>query len=239
MPWKVERQVRKLKFFGIFCFLFKDIIKLFLNIKMENQILIRNLNNIKDNFKPKTEDDLQKLYCNIMIYKNDIKNNVSKQLFDKYKKETDDFLFEFLFFDNNNDNNNDKINKITSNFLILIKEIIEYLKSNFKFNEDKFISSILNEYYKNNFEDFTECLEIFLDNYTKYNSIDYNKFLINKYSNINDAIILFKEYYKINFNLKETKTDYDDLAAVVLFHNFYNKIYDIIIDNDDSANDTE
>ena len=210
---------------------------------MEYQLLINNLNNIYNNTKPKLYQELEKLYCNIMIYKNDIKKNVSKSLFDKYKKETDDLMFEIILFDNDNYDNN---NNIISSFFVMLKEIIEYLKSNFKFNEDNFVSSILNKYYhynnhnhhNTNDNDIIEFIDIFIDDYTRDNSIDFNIFLINKYSNIENAITLFKEYYRINFNFKETKTDYADLAAIVLFHNFYEKIYHIIIDDYDSSNDT-
>ena len=38
------------------------------------------------------------------------------------------------------------------------KDIIDYLKSNFKFNEDQFISSILNEYYKDIYDDFLDFI---------------------------------------------------------------------------------
>jgi hypothetical protein len=228
---------------------------------MDYQQLIEQLKGIYNSPKPKSYQDFEKLYCNIMIYKIDIKANVSKLLFDNYKKNVDNLMFEILFYendnanandnvnDNDNVNNNDNVNETTSNFFIMLKEIIEYLKSNFKFDEDLFISSLLNSYYENNDDDdndenddendkLLKFIETFILNYTTNNSTDYNIFLINKYSNINGAIDLYKKYYNVNLNFKETKTNYDDLSLIVLFHNFYEKILKIIIDDNDSSNDT-
>jgi len=234
---------------------------------MDYQQLIEQLKGIYNSPKPKSYQDFEKLYCNIMIYKIDIKANVSKLLFDNYKKNVDNLMFEILFYENANDNDNandnanvnvnendnvnvnNNINETTSNFFIMLKEIIEYLKSNFKFDEDLFISSLLNSYYENNDDDdndenddendkLLKFIETFILNYTTNNSTDYNIFLINKYSNINGAIDLYKKYYNVNLNFKETKTDYDDLSLIVLFHNFYEKILKIIIDDNDSSNDT-
>jgi hypothetical protein len=210
---------------------------------MNYQRLIDNLNQIYNNPKPKSYQDFEKLYCNIMIYKNDIKKNVSKLLFDKYKKEVDNLIFEMLLYDN--DNSNDNNNEITSSFFIMLKEIIEYLKSNFEFDEDTFISSLLNAYYDNDIDDndnddneIIDFIETFIEKYISYNSIDYNIFLINKYSNIDEAIILYKKYFKLTLDFKKTKTDYNDLALIVLFHNFYEKFFKIIIDDYDSSNET-
>jgi hypothetical protein len=164
-------------------------------------------------------------------------------------------MFEILFYDNDNDNANDNDNvnandnETTSNFFIMLKEIIEYLKSNFDFDEDLFISSLLNSYYENNDDDdndenddendkLLKFIETFILNYTTNNSTDYNIFLINKYSNINNAIDLYKKYFNVNLDFKETKTDYDDLSLIVLFDNFYEKILKIIIDDNDSSNET-
>ena len=222
---------------------------------MDYQQLIEQLKGIYNSPKPKSYQDFEKLYCNIMIYKIDIKANVSKLLFDNYKKNVDNLMFEILFYENDNANandnvnNNDNVNETTSNFFIMLKEIIEYLKSNFKFDEDLFISSLLNSYYENNDDDdndenddendkLLKFIETFILNYTTNNSTDYNIFLINKYSNINGAIDLYKKYYNVNLNFKETKTNYDDLSLIVLFHNFYEKILKIIIDDNDSSNDT-
>ena len=210
---------------------------------MNYQRLIDNLNQIYNNPKPKSYQDLEKLYCNIMIYKNDIKKNVSKLLFDKYKKEVDNLIFEMLLYDNDNGNDNDNDNDITSSFFIMLKEIIEYLKSNFEFDEDIFISSLLNAYYDNDIDDnddneIIDFIETFIEKYISNNSIDYNIFLINKYSNIDEAIILYKKYFKLTLDFKKTKTDYNDLALIVLFHNFYEKFFKIIIDDYDSSNET-
>jgi hypothetical protein len=218
---------------------------------MDYQKLIEKLTDIYNSPKPKSYQDFEKLYCNIMIYKIDIKANVSKLLFDNYKKNIDNLIFEILFYENDNDNNNDN-NETTSSFFIMLKEIIEYLKSNFKFDEDQFISSLLNSYYENNDNDndndndednhnnneILDFIETYIQNYTIDNSTDYNIFLINKYSNINEAIDLYKRYLNINLDFKETKTDYDDLSLIVLFHNFYEKILKIIIDDYDSSNET-
>lgn len=219
---------------------------------MDYQQLIEQLKGIYNSPKPKSYQDFEKLYCNIMIYKIDIKANVSKLLFDNYKKNVDNLMFEILFYDNANDNANDNDNETTSNFFIMLKEIIEYLKFNFDFDEDLFISSLLNSYYENNDDNddnnndenddendkILKFIETFILNYTTNNSTDYNIFLINKYSNINGAIDLYKKYYNVNLNFKETKTDYDDLSLIVLFHNFYEKILKIIIDDNDSSNET-
>jgi hypothetical protein len=212
---------------------------------MDYQLLIHKLNDIYNSPKPQSNKDFEKLYCNIMIYKNDIKINVSKVLFDKFKKETDDLMYEILLFDLENENNNDNYNKINSSFFIILKEIIEYLKSNFKFDEDHFISSILNEYYNgngngngNDNNEIIDFIELFIEKYISKNSINYNIFLINKYSNINDAINLFKKYYRIDLYFENTKTDYEDLAFIVLFDYFYQKISKIIIDDYDSSNET-
>jgi hypothetical protein len=218
---------------------------------MDYQQLIEQLKGIYNSPKPKSYQDFEKLYCNIMIYKIDIKANVSKLLFDNYKKNVDNLMFEILFYDNDNANDNANVNEneTTSNFFIMLKEIIEYLKSNFDFDEDLFISSLLNSYYENNDDDdndenddendkLLKFIETFILNYTTNNSTDYNIFLINKYSNINGAIDLYKKYYNVNLNFKETKTNYDDLSLIVLFHNFYEKILKIIIDDNDSSNET-
>jgi hypothetical protein len=218
---------------------------------MDYQKLIEKLTDIYNSPKPKSYQDFEKLYCNIMIYKIDIKANVSKLLFDNYKKNIDNLIFEILFYENENDNDNDN-NETISSFFIMLKEIIEYLKSNFKFDEDQFISSLLNSYYENNDNDndndndednhnnneILDFIETYIQNYTIDNSTDYNIFLINKYSNINEAIDLYKRYLNINLDFKETKTDYDDLSLIVLFHNFYEKILKIIIDDYDSSNET-
>jgi hypothetical protein len=212
---------------------------------MDYQKLIEKLTDIYNSPKPKSYQDFEKLYCNIMIYKIDIKANVSKLLFDNYKKNIDNLIFEILFYDNENDNENDN-NETTSSFFIMLKEIIEYLKSNFKFDEDQFISSLLNSYYENNDngngndnnDEILDFIETFIQNYTINNSTDYNIFLINKYSNINEAIDLYKRYLNLSLDFKETKTDYDDLSLIVLFHNFYEKILKIIIDDYDSSNET-
>jgi hypothetical protein len=222
---------------------------------MDYQQLIEKLTDIHNSPKPKSYEDFKKLYCNIMIYKNDIKTNVSKLLFDNYKKNVDNLMFEILFYDNdnnNNDNNNDNpnanananANETTLNFFIMLKEIIEYLKSNFEFDEDLFISSLLNSYYQNNdndnhnHDDILDFIETFIQNYTMHNLTDYNIFLINKYSNINEAINLYKKYFNLNLDFKKTKTDYDDLSLIVLFHTFYERILKIIIDDYDSSNET-
>jgi len=223
---------------------------------MNYQQLIEQLKGIYNSPKPKSYQDFKKLYCNIMIYKNDIKTNVSKLLFDNYKKNVDNLMFEILFYDNDNDNANDNDNdnvndnETTSSFFIMLKEIIEYLKSNFDFDEDLFISSLLNSYYENNDDDddndenddendkILKFIETFILNYTTNNSTDYNIFIINKYSNINGAIDLYKKYFNVNLDFKETKTDYDDLSLIVLFDNFYEKILKIIIDDNDSSNET-
>lgn len=216
---------------------------------MDYQKLIEKLTDIYNSPKPKSYQDFEKLYCNIMIYKIDIKANVSKLLFDNYKKNIDNLIFEILFYENENDNENNN-NETTSSFFIMLKEIIEYLKSNFKFDEDQFISSLLNSYYENNGngndndednhnnDEILDFIETYIQNYTIDNSTDYNIFLINKYSNINEAIDLYKRYLNINLDFKETKTDYDDLSLIVLFHNFYEKILKIIIDDYDSSNET-
>jgi hypothetical protein len=212
---------------------------------MDYQKLIEKLTDIYNSPNPKSYQDFEKLYCNIMIYKIDIKANVSKLLFDNYKKNIDNLIFEILFYENDNDNENNN-NETTSSFFIMLKEIIEYLKSNFKFDEDQFISSLLNSYYENNNNDednhnndeILDFIETYIQNYTIDNSTDYNIFLINKYSNINEAIDLYKRYLNINLDFKETKTDYDDLSLIVLFHNFYEKILKIIIDDYDSSNET-
>jgi hypothetical protein len=209
---------------------------------MDYQKFINNLTDIYNSPKPQSNKEFEKLYCNIMIYKNDIKMNVSKSLFENYKKEVDNLLFNILLYDN----------EMNSRFFIILKEIIEHLKSNFKFDEDHFISSILNTYYNgngndngndnnnngNNDDEIIDFIEMFIENYTSLNSIDYNIFLINKYSNITDAIKLYKKYYKISFYFQETKTNYQDLALVVLFNKFYEKIYKIITDDNDSSNET-
>ena len=221
---------------------------------MDYQLLIYKLTDIYNSPKPQSNKDFEKLYYNIMIYKNDIKMNISKSLFDKFKKEIDDLMYEILLFDLENENNNGIDNKnkneINSNFFIMLKDIIEYLKSNFKFDEDHFISSILNEYYNANANvnangnananenDIIDCIELFIEKYISKNSINYNIFLINKYSSINDAINLFKEYYRIDLYFEETKTDYEDLAFVVLFDHFYQTIAKIIIDDYDSSSET-
>ena len=218
---------------------------------MDYQKLIEKLTDIYNSPKPKSYQDFEKLYCNIMIYKIDIKANVSKLLFDNYKKNIDNLIFEILFYENENDNENNN-NETTSSFFIMLKEIIEYLKSNFKFDEDQFISSLLNSYYENNDNDngndndndndnndeILDFIETYIQNYTIDNSTDYNIFLINKYSNINEAIDLYKRYLNLSLDFKETKTDYDDLSLIVLFHNFYEKILKIIIDDYDSSNET-
>jgi hypothetical protein len=218
---------------------------------MDYQKLIEKLTDIYNSPKPKSYQDFEKLYCNIMIFKIDIKANVSKLLFDNYKKNIDNLIFEILFYENDNDNENNN-NESTSSFFIMLKEIIEYLKSNFKFDEDQFISSLLNSYYENNGngngndndednhnnDEILDFIETYIQNYTIENSTDYNIFLINKYSNINEAIDLYKRYLNINLDFKETKTDYDDLSLIVLFHNFYEKILKIIIDDYDSSNET-
>lgn len=109
------------------------------------------------------------------------------------------------------------------------------------FDEKELIKLVINEYNNEGYDTYL-CLflEDFLEIYTDNNTIDENIHIINIYSySIIDAIELFKFYYNLTFEFNGTKINYAELASIVLYHNLYDKLLNIIIDNYDSSKDTD
>jgi hypothetical protein len=109
------------------------------------------------------------------------------------------------------------------------------------FDENNFIKLVIDAYINEGYDTIL-CLflEDFLEIYTDNNTIDENINIINIYNySINDAIDLFEFYYDIKFDFNGTKINYAELASIILYHYFYNKLLNIIIDNYDSSKDTD
>jgi hypothetical protein len=84
-------------------------------------------------------------------------------------------------------------------------------------------------------------LEDFIEIYTDDNTIDQNIYIINHYNNnsIENAIELFKYYYNSKFEFIGSKLNYAELASIILYHKFFDKLLTIIIDNYNSSDDTD
>ena len=200
---------------------------------MELQQLVENLSNIYINSPRKTLFQLETIYHKLIIYNNDIKQLVPKELYYKYKNGIDNIIYEIFLGDIN------YLNEIVKNSFIILNELINYLKELFVFNEDQFISTILTEYYKQDYLPiFCIFLDEFLEKYTNNNTIDYNKFIINNFSTVDEALSLF-QYYELTINFTETKLNYAELAFIVLYHKYHDIICKIIKDDYDSGNDTD
>ena len=110
------------------------------------------------------------------------------------------------------------------------------------FDEKEFIELVINEYNNEGYDTFL-CLflEDFLEIYTDNNNIDKNIIIINHYSNNSfyDAIELFELYYNCKFNFIGSKINYAELTSIILYHNLFDKLLNIIIDDYDSSNDTD
>ena len=112
------------------------------------------------------------------------------------------------------------------------------------FDEEKFIKDFVDDYNKvcyDEFIDFDLYLQDFLEIYTDNNNIDKNIIIINHYSNNSfyDAIELFELYYNCKFNFIGSKINYAELTSIILYHNLFDKLLNIIIDDYDSSNDTD
>jgi|688.fasta_scaffold00882_18 hypothetical protein len=110
------------------------------------------------------------------------------------------------------------------------------------FDELKFINNFVKEY--NSYDGiiyFNLFLEDFIEIYTDDNTIHQNMNIINHYTNnsIENAIELFKYYYNSKFDFIGSKLNYAELASIVLYHNFFDKLLTIIIDNYNSSDDTD
>ena len=109
------------------------------------------------------------------------------------------------------------------------------------FDENNFIKLAIDAYMYEGYDTIL-CLFLqdFLETYTDNNTIDENINIINIYTySINDAMDLFEFYYNIKFKFTGTIINYAELASIILFHYFYDKILNIIIDNYDSSKDTD
>lgn len=186
--------------------------------------------------------DLGRTYYKLVIYNKFIKLYIPNHLFQIYLSQLDAILYESYLGDELNRDN--YIQKLLEDVKILLNKIIKYLNKNLLllFDETDLINNIISNYYKDFYNPIL-CiyLEDFLGDYTDNNTLDMNVSIIKNYtSSINESIELFNTYYYgIQFEFTGTKLNYAELAAITLYHNIYDKIQKIIIDDYDSSKDTD
>lgn len=207
---------------------------------MELFLLIKKIEEIINNFGSiDSLINLGRLYYKLVNYNKFIRLYIPNNLFHIYLNCMDAILYESYLGDEESNN----ITEYLKDLKKILDEIIELLNKCLLllFSEDDFINNFITEYYK---EPYNPILCIYLEDfigiYTDNNSLDMNLSIINNYTkSINEPIQLFNTYYGIEFNFTGTKINYDELAAISLYHYTYDKIQKIINDNYDSSKDTD
>lgn len=207
---------------------------------MELFLLIKKIEEIINNFGSiDSLINLGRLYYKLVNYNKFIRLYIPNNLFHIYLNCMDAILYESYLGDEESNN----ITEYLKDLKKILDEIIELLNKCLLllFSEDDFINNFIIEYYK---EPYNPILCIYLEDfigiYTDNNSLDMNLSIINNYTkSINEPIQLFNTYYGIEFNFTGTKINYDELAAISLYHYTYDKIQKIINDNYDSSKDTD
>lgn len=207
---------------------------------MELFLLIKKIEEIINNFGSiDSLINLGRLYYKLVNYNKFIRLYIPNNLFHIYLNSMDAILYESYLGDEESNN----ITEYLKDLKKILDEIIELLNKCLLllFSEDDFINNFIIEYYK---EPYNPILCIYLEDfigiYTDNNSLDMNLSIINNYTkSINEPIQLFNTYYGIEFNFTGTKINYDELAAISLYHYTYDKIQKIINDNYDSSKDTD
>lgn len=185
--------------------------------------------------------DLGRIYYRLIIYNKYIKLYIPINLFQKYLSQLDAILYESYLGDELNTDN--YIQKLLGEVKKTLNKIIKYLNKNLLllYDETDLINNIISHYYKDYYNPIL-CiyLEEFLGEYADNNTLDMNVSIIKNYtSSIDESIELFNTYYGFEFEFTGTKINYVELAAITIYHNIYDKIQKIIIDNYDSSKDTD